>query len=392
MRAFLIVIDSFGIGELPDAADYGDAGSDTYGNTFAATGVSLPVLASLGLNNIDGVAKAFGERELLPVPAPRAAYARLREKTPAKDTTAGHYELAGLVLEKPYRVYPTFPPDVVADIEREAGVRFMGNEIASGTEIIQRLGPEHLRTGRPILYTSQDSVLQIAADTSVIPLARLYDICEAARRVMTRDRAVGRVIARPFIHEGGKFTRTADRRDYALEPPGETVLDRLAARGIPVVGVGKIGDIFCGRGIARSIHTAGNAEGLRVIKELSAQAGEGLVFANLVDTDMLYGHRNDPHGYAAALRAIDGALPDIMKNLRDGDALVITADHGCDPTTPSTDHSREYVPLLVYGTRILPQNLGTLGGLDCVARFLAGWFGLEEDTVICGRCLQGRDI
>ena len=392
MRAFLIVIDSFGIGELPDAADYGDAGSDTYGNTFAATGVSLPVLASLGLNNIDGVAKAFGERELLPVPAPRAAYARLREKTPAKDTTAGHYELAGLVLEKPYRVYPTFPPDVVADIEREAGVRFMGNEIASGTEIIQRLGPEHLRTGRPILYTSQDSVLQIAADTSVIPLARLYDICEAARRVMTRDRAVGRVIARPFIHEGGKFTRTADRRDYALEPPGETVLDRLAARGIPVVGVGKIGDIFCGRGIARSIHTAGNAEGLRALTQLSAQAGEGLVFANLVDTDMLYGHRNDPHGYAAALRAIDGALPDIMKNLRDGDALVITADHGCDPTTPSTDHSREYVPLLVYGTRILPQNLGTLGGLDCVARFLAGWFGLEEDTVICGRCLQGRDI
>lgn len=392
MRAFLIVIDSFGIGELPDAADYGDAGSDTYGNTFAATGVSLPVLASLGLNNIDGVAKAFGERELLPVPAPRAAYARLREKTPAKDTTAGHYELAGLVLEKPYRVYPTFPPDVVADIERAAGVRFMGNEIASGTEIIQRLGPEHLRTGRPILYTSQDSVLQIAADTSVVPLERLYDICEAARRVMTGDRAVGRVIARPFIHEGGKFTRTADRRDYALAPPGETVLDRLASRGIPVVGVGKIGDIFCGRGIARSIHTAGNAEGLRVITELSAQAGEGLVFANLVDTDMLYGHRNDPHGYAAALRAIDGALPDIMKNLRDGDALVITADHGCDPTTPSTDHSREYVPLLVYGTRILPQNLGTLGGLDCVARFLAGWFGLEEDTVICGRCLQGRDI
>ena len=392
MRAFLIVIDSFGIGELPDAADYGDAGSDTYGNTFAATGVSLPVLASLGLNNIDGVAKAFGERELLPVPAPRAAYARLREKTPAKDTTAGHYELAGLVLEKSYRVYPTFPPDVVADIEREAGVRFMGNEIASGTEIIQRLGPEHLRTGRPILYTSQDSVLQIAADTSVIPLARLYDICEAARRVMTGDRAVGRVIARPFIHEGGKFTRTADRRDYALEPPGETVLDRLASSGIPVVGVGKIGDIFCGRGIARSIHTAGNAEGLRVITELSAQAGEGLVFANLVDTDMLYGHRNDPVGYAAALRAIDDALPDIMKNLRADDVLVITADHGCDPTTPSTDHSREYVPLLIFGARIRPHNLGTLGGLDCVARFLAGWFGLEKDTVICGRCLQGRKV
>ena len=392
MRAILIVIDSLGIGALPDAEAYGDVGSDTYGNTFAATRILLPELVSLGLNNIDGVAKSFPNgRTLLPVPAPRAAYARLREKTPAKDTTAGHYELAGLVLERPYRVYPTFPPDVVADLERAAGVCFLGNEVASGTEIIQRLGPEHLRTGRPILYTSADSVLQIAADTSVVPLERLYAICEAARRVMTGDRAVGRVIARPFIHAGGKFTRTADRRDYALEPPGETLLDRLAAAGIPVTGVGKIGDIFCGRGIARSIHTSGNEEGLRVLAELVCGAGEGLVFVNLVDTDMLYGHRNDAAGYAAALRRIDGALPAIEAGMREGDVLILTADHGCDPTTPSTDHSREYVPLLIYGSGVRPLGLGTLDGLDRVAHFLGAYFGLENDEQIYGRiCPQRR--
>lgn len=385
MRAFLIVIDGFGIGALPDADAYGDAGSDTYGNTFAATGVQLPALVSLGLNNIDGVAKAFPNgRALRPVSAPRAAYARLREKTPAKDTTAGHYELAGLVLERPYRVYPTFPPDVVADLERAAGVRFLGNEIASGTEIIQRLGPEHLRTGRPILYTSADSVLQIAADTSVFPLERLYAICEAARRVMTGDRAVGRVIARPFVHEGGRFTRTADRRDYALEPPGETLLDKLQARGIPVTGVGKIADIFCGRGIARSIHTSGNAEGLRVLTQLAREEGEGLVFANLVDTDMLYGHRNDAPGYAEALRRIDAALPAIEAGLRGEDLLLITADHGCDPTTPSTDHSREYVPLLVCGG-VCPANLGTL---DSVARLLEGYFGIGEQVFGCIRPIR----
>lgn len=388
MRAFLIVIDGFGIGALPDADAYGDAGSDTYGNTFAATGVQLPALVSLGLNNIDGVAKAFPNgRALRPVSAPRAAYARLREKTPAKDTTAGHYELAGLVLERPYRVYPTFPPDVVADLERAAGVRFLGNEIASGTEIIQRLGPEHLRTGRPILYTSADSVLQIAADTSVFPLERLYAICEAARRVMTGDRAVGRVIARPFVHEGGRFTRTADRRDYALEPPGETLLDKLQARGITVTGVGKIADIFCGRGIARSIHTSGNAEGLRVLTQLAREEGEGLVFANLVDTDMLYGHRNDAPGYAEALRRIDAALPAIEAGLRGEDLLLITADHGCDPTTPSTDHSREYVSLLVCGG-VCPANLGTLDGLDSVARLLEGYFGIGEQVFGCIRPIR----
>ena len=391
MRVFLIVIDGFGIGALPDAAEYGDAGSDTYGNTFAATGVELPAMAALGLNNIDGVARTFADgKELRPVAQPRAAYGRLREKTKAKDTTAGHYELAGLVLQHPYRVYPTFPPDVVAAIEQAAGVRFMGNEIASGTEIIQRLGPEHLRTGRPILYTSQDSVLQIAADTSVLPLERLYAVCEAARRVMTGERAVGRVIARPFVHTGGRFVRTADRRDYALEPPGETVLDRLAAHGIPVVGVGKIGDIFCGRGLAESIHTAGNTEGLSVLAELTGRVREGLVFANLVDTDMLYGHRNDATGYAAALRAIDGALPAIEGGLRPEDVLILTADHGCDPTTPSTDHSREYVPLLIYGARIRPIGLGTLDGFDCVARFLEACFGIGSDEQIAGRiCAEG---
>ena len=383
MRVFLIVIDSFGIGELPDAALFGDRGSDTYGNLYAKTGVDLPTLVSLGLNNIEGVARAFGNgRKLSPVVSPLGAYARLAEKTFAKDTTAGHYEIAGLVLEHPFRIYKTFPQDVVADVERAAGCRFIGNEIASGTEIIQRLGKEHLRSGCPILYTSQDSVMQIAADTSVVPLERLYAICRAARNVMTGERAVGRVIARPFVHDGDKFTRTEDRRDYALEPPGETVLDCLHAHGVRVTAVGKINDIFCGRGIAQSIHTGNNTEGLSALKELIDTAGDGLVFANLVDTDMLYGHRNNAPGYARALKEIDGVLPELMSGLRKDDILIITADHGCDPTTPSTDHSREYVPLLLCGRRVSPADLGTITGFDCIADFLRACFLGERKSVI----------
>lgn len=392
MRVFLIVIDSFGIGAMPDAAVFGDEGSDTYGNLFARTGVALPNLVALGLNNIDGVAKRFPDgKELCACAAPLAAYARLAEKTLAKDTTAGHYEIAGLVLEHPFRIYKTFPPDVVADVEREAGCRFLGNEIASGTEIIQRLGEEHLRTGMPILYTSQDSVMQIAADTSVIPLERLYAICEAARRVMVGERAVGRVIARPFIHSGGKFTRTEDRRDYALEPPGQTVLDELHAAGTAVTAVGKINDIFCGRGISSAVHTGNNREGLEAVASLVHSAGDGLVFANLVDTDMLYGHRNDADGYADALRAIDGALPHIMQGLRTEDVLLITADHGCDPTTPSTDHSREYVPLLLYGARVQPKNLGTLLGFDHIADFLRACFLNEEDAAVFNKIMSKEE-
>lgn len=383
MRVFLIVIDSFGIGALPDAALYGDEGSDTYGNIVRATGLKLPWMVSLGLNNIDGVSDGSGS--LSCVAKPRAAFGRMSEKTPAKDTTAGHYELAGLVLEKPYRVYKSFPVDVVEQIERAAGVRFIGNEAASGTEIIARLGPKHLETGCPILYTSQDSVLQIAADTSVFPLEKLYDVCEIARSVMVGDRAVGRVIARPFVHKDGKFTRTEDRRDYALEPPGETMLDKLSQNGILVTAVGKIKDIFCGRGIARSIHTGNNGEGLAAVRELMSSSEEGLVFVNLVDTDMLYGHRNDAEGYASALIRIDSALRAAESLLRKDDVLIVTADHGCDPTTPSTDHSREYVPLLIFGDRIFPISLGTLNGFDNIADFVLFLFGVQSSSLIAER-------
>lgn len=389
MRVFLVVIDSFGIGAMPDADKFGDAESDTYGNICRSVGVSLPTLVSLGLNNIDGVAKEFGNGAgIRPVESPRAAYARLQEKTFAKDTTAGHYEIAGLVLRHPYRIYKKFPPDVVADLERAAGTHFIGNEVASGTEIIQRLGPEHLRTGCPILYTSQDSVLQIAADTSVVPLGRLYEICEAARRVMVGERAVGRVIARPFIHENGKFIRTEDRKDYALEPPGETMLDVLSANHVRVLSVGKIYDLFCGRGIAEGHHTGNNAEGLETLSSLVENLSDGFVFVNLVDTDMLYGHRNNAKGYAAALEEIDGALARMLPQLRKDDVFIVTADHGCDPTTASTDHSREYVPLLIFGDRVRPQNLGTLLGFDNIAKFVCALYGLNGDADIYEKIMR----
>lgn len=389
MRVFLVVIDSFGIGAMPDADKFGDAESDTYGNICRSVGVSLPTLVSLGLNNIDGVAKEFGNGAgIRPVESPRAAYARLQEKTFAKDTTAGHYEIAGLVLLHPYRIYKKFPPDVVADLESAAGTHFIGNEAASGTEIIQRLGPEHLRTGYPILYTSQDSVLQIAADTSVVPLGRLYEICEAARRVMVGERAVGRVIARPFIHENGKFIRTEDRKDYALEPPGETILDVLSANHVRVLSVGKIYDLFCGRGIAEGHHTGNNAEGLETLSSLVENLSDGFVFVNLVDTDMLYGHRNNAKGYAAALEEIDGALARMLPQLRKDDVFIVTADHGCDPTTASTDHSREYVPLLIFGDRVRPQNLGTLLGFDNIAKFVCALYGLNGDADIYEKIMR----
>ena len=389
MRVFLVVIDSFGIGAMPDADKFGDAESDTYGNICRSVGVSLPTLVSLGLNNIDGVAKEFGnDARIRPVESPRAAYARLQEKTFAKDTTAGHYEIAGLVLRHPYRIYKKFPPDVVADLERAAGTHFIGNEVASGTEIIQRLGPEHLRTGCPILYTSQDSVLQIAADTSIVPLGRLYEICEAARRVMVGERAVGRVIARPFIHENGKFIRTEDRKDYALEPPGETMLDVLSANHVRVLSVGKIYDLFCGRGIAEGHHTGNNAEGLETLSSLVENLSDGFVFVNLVDTDMLYGHRNNAKGYAAALEEIDGALARMLPQLRKDDVFIVTADHGCDPTTASTDHSREYVPLLIFGDRVRPQNLGTLLGFDNIAKFVCALYGLNGDADIYEKIMR----
>lgn len=382
MRIFLLVIDSFGIGAMPDAARFGDQGANTYGHVVERTGVRLDNMVRLGLNNIEGVESTFaGGHALRPVPCPQAAFARLAEKTQAKDTTAGHYEIAGLVMQHPYRVYKKFPRDVMEELEEKTKTLFLGNEAASGTEIIQRIGPEHLRTGYPILYTSADSVMQIAADTSVIPLERLYEICATARAIMVGERAVGRIIARPFVHRGNCFTRTEDRRDYALEPPGETMLDILHKADVRTVGVGKIKDIFCGRGIAESIHTGNNKEGLEATLQLVRELSDGLAFINLVDTDMLYGHRNDVEGYAAALKDIDDALAEIEGNMRAGDIFIITADHGCDPTTPSTDHSREYVPLLIFGDHIRPADMGTINGFDCIAGFVLAAFGLRRSTL-----------
>ncbi len=390
MRVFLIVLDSFGIGEMPDAAAYGDEGSDTYGHICERTGMRLENMIALGLNNIQGVrGKKFANGvTLFPAAVPQGAYARLAEKTPAKDTTAGHYEIAGLVLAHPYRVFQKFPSEVVRALEERTGVSFLGNEAASGTEIIQRLGEEHRRTGRPILYTSQDSVMQIAADTSVIPLEKLYSICEEARALMTGDLAVGRVIARPFVREGGKFVRTEDRKDFALEPPGRTLLDDLYAAGVRVTAVGKIKDIFCGRGISESVHTGNNEEGIAATLSLADGAQDGFIFVNLVDTDMLYGHRNDPEGYARALLRFDDALPLLRRKLREDDVLIVTADHGCDPTTPSTDHSREYVPLIICGDRVAPVDLGTLAGFDHIALFVRACFSLGADGEIYDRVMR----
>lgn len=375
MRVFLVVIDSFGIGAMPDAEKFGDGGSDTYGNIVRRTGLRLPNLERLGLNRIDGVSVSADKPE---GGAVIGRYARLAEKSPAKDTTAGHFEIAGLPLEKPFPVYPdAFPQDLVKKLDKACGCEFMANEVASGTEIIARLGDEHRATKRPILYTSQDSVLQIAAHTDVVPLERLYDICEKARAVMTGEHAVGRVIARPFAGKSGEYVRTPERRDYALPPPGPTLPDKLTAASKKVAAIGKISDIFCGRGIAESVHTASNAEGLDAIDDMIAASDAHLIFANLVDTDMLYGHRNDAEGYANALRQIDARVGGWIQRLRADDYLIVTADHGCDPTTPSTDHSREYVPLLAYHRDLPPENLGTILGFDYIARSILDLYQIE---------------
>jgi len=355
-RVILIVLDSVGIGEMPDAADYGDVGSNTLGNIARARqGLKMPNLARLGLGNIaplEGVPASS---------APAGAYGRMAIHSPGKDTMTGHWEMAGIPLEKAFRVYPdAFPPDIIARLEKAFGRQVMGNEVASGTEIIARLGEEHVRTGRPIVYTSADSVLQIAAHQEVIPLEELYRECEAAREIMMGDHMVGRIIARPFVGQPGNFSRTEWRRDYALTPPRKTLLNFVQEAGLPVVAVGKIHDIYNGAGISHSEHTSNNDNGIDLTKAMMQQFDRGLIFTNLVDFDMLYGHRNNVDGYADALENADRRLPEILALLRPDDVLAITADHGNDPTTPSTDHSREYVPVLLVGEPVKPgTNVGT---------------------------------
>jgi phosphopentomutase len=344
----LIVLDSVGIGDAPDARDFGDEGSATLQHVAEATGgISLPNLGHLGLGHVASI------RGVEPEEHPAGAYGRMIERSAGKDTTTGHWEIAGIILDEPFPTYPDgFPAEIIDAFEERIGTGTLGNVAASGTEIIEELGESHLATGKPIVYTSADSVFQIAAHVDVIPVERLYEMCRIARELLRGPHEVGRVIARPFAGRSGSFHRTPERHDFSVTPPGNTILDEISRAGLEVRGVGKIGDIFAGRGLTSSRPTKSNDDGVNaVIDELSAM-GRGLVFANLVDFDSAYGHRNDPEGYAQALESFDGRLPEILRALRSDDLLVITADHGNDPTTPSTDHSRERVPILVAGERV----------------------------------------
>jgi phosphopentomutase len=370
-RVVWIVLDSVGIGEMPDAAKYGDAGSDTLGNIARKRPLHLPNFCRLGLANIKPLAGLAPER------SPIGAYGRCALASPGKDTTTGHWEMAGIHLEKPFPLFPDgFPPEVMDEFERRIGRTAIGNKAASGTGIIAELGEEHMRTGSPIVYTSADSVFQVAAHEEVIPLFELYKICETAREILRGKYEVGRVIARPFIGSPGAFTRTPNRRDYAVPPPKGMLLDQLAARDVPVYSIGKIFDVFLGRGISAYQKSKSNSDGMaKTLGAMNAQ-DRGLIFVNLVDFDQNYGHRNDVEGYARALEEVDAWLPSLESRLGDEDLAVLTADHGCDPTTPSTDHSREYVPLLTYGPHAQGGvNLGTRATLSDIGQTLAENFG-----------------
>jgi phosphopentomutase len=372
----LVVLDSVGIGEAPDAASFGDEGSATLQHVAAAVGgLELPNLAALGLGNVVAVAG------LEPASTPGGAYGAMIEQSPGKDTTTGHWELAGIILDKPFPLYPKgFPDEIIDAFERRAGTEVLGNYPASGTVIIEQLGAEHMATGKPIVYTSGDSVFQIACHVEVIPLERLYDLCRIAREILTGPHEVGRVIARPFTGHPGAFVRTPDRHDFSVLPPGPTLLDAACAAGLEVRGVGKISDIFGGRGLTSSRPTRNNDDGIDAIVEEVSATDRGLVFANLVDFDQAYGHRNDPEGYASALEDFDRRLPEIRDALAPEDVLIVTADHGNDPTTPSTDHSRERVFLLACGDSVAPgAELGTRSTFaDCGAT-VAELFELDAE-------------
>ena len=361
------MLDSLGIGELPDAAKFGDRGSNTLGNIAGRIQLNIPHLLSLGLGNIRSL------EGLLPVKNPQASYGMMAEKSAGKDTTTGHWELMGLVLHCPFPTYPRgFPPRIMKRFEKEIGRATLGNFPASGTKIIKELGEQHIKTGYPIIYTSADSVFQIAAHQEVIPLEQLYQFCQIARKILQGRDGVARVIARPFIGKPGSFARTVKRRDYSLAPAGETLLDKLKNKGIEVIGVGKIGDIFAQKGLTRSFPTKSNKQSIQQTIQIMKEPLEGLIFTNLVDFDMLYGHRNNPEGYARALEEFDSFLPKIIQARKNCDIIAITADHGCDPTTVSTDHSREYVPLLIWGDKIKKgYNIGIRSSFADLGQTLA---------------------
>lgn len=370
----LIVMDSVGAGELPDADKYGDTGSNTLANTAAAVGgLNMPNMQQLGLGNIIDI------KGVTPVTSPKAAYGKMAEASAGKDTTTGHWEISGIVLDQPFPVFPEgFPEELIAQFEAKIGRKTLANEVASGTEIIARLGEEHMKTGYPIVYTSADSVFQIAAHERVIPVEELYKMCRIAREMLTGKYAVGRVIARPFIGDPGNFKRTPNRHDFSLQPSGTTILDKLVEKGFPVFAVGKISDTFAGRSITEAIHTENNMDGVDKTKELISRNEKGLIFTNLVDFDSSFGHRNDPQGYAKALEELDSRIPELMEMIDASKLLIITADHGCDPTTKSTDHSREYVPLLVYGPGVKTGTyLGVREKFTDIAATLADIFGFD---------------
>lgn len=370
-RIILIVLDSVGVGEMPDAAAYGDAGSDTLGNIARKRGLNVPNLCRLGLGNLKPIP------QLPKAETPEGSYGRCTLASPGKDTTTGHWEIAGIHLVKPFPLFPHgFPPEVMSEFERQTGRSAIGNKAASGTEIIEELGEEHMRTGSPIVYTSADSVFQIAAHEDVIPLWELYRMCEIARDILRGPYEVGRVIARPFEGAPGNFKRTSNRHDYAVPPPKGMLLDKLASAKVEVFSVGKIFDVFLGRGIRDQVKTKNNADGMERTLEAMKDLERGLIFVNLVDFDQQYGHRNDVEGYANALEEFDRWLPRFRAALRPDDLAILTADHGCDPTTPSTDHSREYTPLLVFGPLARPGvNLGLRATLSDIGQTVADVYG-----------------
>jgi len=372
-RVILIVLDSVGCGELPDARNYGDVGSDTLGNIARRVPLAVPNLRRLGLARVASINRVD------PDPNPLGAYGRMAEASPGKDSVTGHWELAGLVLERPFPVFPHgFPHELIDEFERRIGRGTLANKPASGTAIIEELGQEHIHTGKPIVYTSADSVFQIAAHEDIVPLDELYRWCEIAYDLAASGMGVARVIARPFVGAAGAFKRTANRRDFALTPFAPTLLDRLNGAGLPVIAIGKIEDLFAGRGITSAVHTKTDDHGVDEVMRAMSKTPNGLIFANLVDFDTQYGHRNDVNGYAQNLERFDGRLSELLSQLRPRDLLVVTADHGNDPTTPSTDHAREYVPVFLVGASVRGGvNLGTRSTFSDLGQTIARAFGVE---------------
>ena len=374
-RIFLIVLDSFGIGEMEDAAEYGDKGTNTIRSVSSSSYFHVPNMKKMGLFNIDGVDCGEKEQEIT------AAVARMKEASKGKDTTTGHWEIAGVISGRPLPTYPNgFPQEILDEFSRRTGRGILCNRPYSGTEVIRDYGDEHVRTGKLIVYTSADSVFQVAAHESVIPIEKQYEYCQIARDLLQGEHGVGRVIARPFTGESGNYTRTVRRHDYSLLPPSVTMLDQLQEKGLTVIGVGKIKDIFAGKGVTEFVYTESNADGIEKSLQYMDRDFEGLCFINLVDYDMLYGHRNDIDGYAKALTYFDEKLPEFLTKMRENDILMITADHGCDPGyTVSTDHSREHTPFIMYGSRIRPGNLGTKDTFADIGATVLDYFGITPE-------------